>query len=56
VSETPEVLFVCAHTAGRSQMAAGLLALRADGRIRARSAGSAPGEAIGVADLLPAEQ
>ena len=44
--ELPEVLFVCVHNAGRSQMAAGLLKLRSDGRIHVRSAGSAPGETI----------
>jgi arsenate reductase (thioredoxin) len=38
----PEVLFVCVHNAGRSQMAAGLLKLRADGRVEVRTAGSAP--------------
>ena len=42
----PEVLFVCPQNAGRSQMAAALLALRSSGRIHARSAGSAPAEAI----------
>jgi arsenate reductase (thioredoxin) len=40
--EVPEVLFVCVHNAGRSQMAAGLLNKRADGRIHVRSAGSTP--------------
>jgi arsenate reductase len=44
--EHPEVLFVCVQNAGRSQMAAGLLALRSSGRIHARSAGSAPAEAV----------
>lgn len=44
--EQPEVLFVCVQNAGRSQMAAGLLALRSSGRIHARSAGSAPAEGI----------
>ena len=47
--ELPEVLFVCVHNAGRSQMAAGLVKLRAAGRIRVRSAGSAPGERINPA-------
>jgi protein-tyrosine-phosphatase len=47
--EQPEVLFVCVHNAGRSQMAAGLVKLRSDGRIRVRSAGSDPGEAINPA-------
>ena len=42
----PEVLFVCVHNAGRSQMAAGLVELRSDGRVHVRSAGSDPGEEI----------
>jgi arsenate reductase len=44
--DQPEVLFVCVHNAGRSQMAAGLLKLRSEGRINVRAAGSAPGEEI----------
>jgi arsenate reductase (thioredoxin) len=44
--DQPEVLFVCVHNAGRSQMAAGLLRLRSQGRINVRSAGSDPGEGI----------
>ena len=51
MSERPEVLFVCVHNADRSQMAAGLLELRSNGRIGARSAGTAPatpGEAARV--------
>jgi protein-tyrosine-phosphatase len=47
--DQPEVLFVCVHNAGRSQMAAGLLELRSNGRIHVRSAGSAPGEEINPA-------
>jgi arsenate reductase (thioredoxin) len=47
--DQPEVLFVCVHNAGRSQMAAGLLKLRSNGRIHVRSAGSAPGEEINPA-------
>ena len=42
----PEVLFVCVRNAGRSQMAAGLLAKHAGGRIVVRSAGSAPADEI----------
>jgi protein-tyrosine-phosphatase len=42
----PQVLFVCIHNAGRSQMAAALLKQHADGRVRARSAGSDPAEAV----------
>ena len=45
-NDAPEVLFVCVHNAGRSQMAAGLTRLRSQGRIRVRSAGSAPAEEI----------
>jgi len=45
----PEVLFVCVHNAGRSQMAAALLALRAGDRVVVRSAGSAPADAINPA-------
>src|SRR5712692_314314 len=49
VKEQPEVLFVCVHNAGRSQMAAGLVKLRSQGRIDVRSAGSAAGERINPA-------
>ena len=41
-----EVLFVCVHNAGRSQMAAGLLNHLAPGRITVRSAGSEPAERL----------
>ena len=47
--DQPEVLFVCIHNAGRSQMAAGLVKLRSEGRVHVRSAGSAPGEEINPA-------
>ena len=49
VKEQPEVLFVCVHNAGRSQMAAGLVRLRSNGRVHVRSAGSAPGSEINPA-------
>ncbi|MEU5850469.1 arsenate reductase ArsC [Saccharopolyspora shandongensis] len=42
----PEVLFVCVHNAGRSQMAAALLHHHAQGRVTVRSAGSAPAGTI----------
>ncbi|HEY8480629.1 MAG TPA: arsenate reductase ArsC [Spirillospora sp.] len=45
----PEVLFVCVHNAGRSQMAAALLDHHAAGRVRVRSAGSAPADDISPA-------
>jgi arsenate reductase (thioredoxin) len=49
VPEIPEVLFVCVHNAGRSQMAAALLDHYAGGKVRVRSAGSAPADAINPA-------
>jgi arsenate reductase len=45
----PEVLFVCVHNAGRSQMAAALLAHHSGDRIVVRSAGSAPADDINPA-------
>jgi len=45
----PEVLFVCVHNAGRSQMAAGLLTLHAGDRVGVRSAGSTPANEINAA-------
>jgi len=42
----PEVLFVCVHNAGRSQMAAALLAHHSGGRVRVRSAGSEPASSL----------
>ena len=49
MKDVPEVLFVCIHNAGRSQMAAALLDHHAQGRVRVRSGGSAPGERINPA-------
>jgi arsenate reductase (thioredoxin) len=48
-AERPEVLFVCVHNAGRSQMAAALLEEKAADRVVAHSAGSAPGEVLNPA-------
>ena len=45
----PDVLFVCIHNAGRSQMAAALLAHHAGGKVLVRSAGSAPAAEINPA-------
>ena len=42
----PQVLFVCVHNAGRSQMASALLDRRSGGRIDVRSAGSAPADEL----------
>ena len=51
MSRIPEVLFVCVHNAGRSQMAAALMQHHAQGRISVRSAGSAPAETVNPAVL-----
>jgi len=48
----PEVLFVCVHNAGRSQMAAALLEHYALGRVAVRSAGSAPADGVNPAAAL----
>jgi protein-tyrosine-phosphatase len=45
----PQVLFVCVHNAGRSQMAAALLEPHAAGRVDVRSAGSTPADEINPA-------
>ena len=45
----PEVLFVCVHNAGRSQMAAALTAQLSGGRVNVRSAGSEPADQINPA-------
>ena len=47
--QQPEVLFVCVQNAGRSQMAAGLVRLRSEGRVHVRSAGSDPAENLNPA-------
>ncbi|MDQ6773946.1 MAG: arsenate reductase ArsC [Candidatus Dormibacteraeota bacterium] len=54
--EVPEVLFVCVHNAGRSQMAAGLLAHHAAGRVHVRSAGSTPAEEVNPAAVEAMEE
>jgi arsenate reductase len=49
VTTVPEVLFVCVHNAGRSQMAAALLEHRAQGAVHVRSAGSDPADRLNPA-------
>ncbi len=49
MTATPQVLFVCVHNAGRSQMAAALLAHHAGDAVEVRSAGSAPADEINPA-------
>ena len=47
--QVPEVLFVCVHNAGRSQMAAALLDSAAKGQVRVVSAGSEPADQLNPA-------
>ena len=56
IKEVPEVLFVCVHNAGRSQMAAALLDHHAKGRVHVRSAGSAPGDQINPAVMAAMDE
>jgi arsenate reductase len=49
MTSTPEVLFVCIHNAGRSQMAAALLDHQAAGKVRVTSAGSQPASQLNPA-------
>jgi arsenate reductase (thioredoxin) len=46
---SPTVLFVCVHNAGRSQMAAALLARHSSGVVDVRSAGSEPADQVNPA-------
>ena len=52
----PEVLFVCVHNAGRSQMAAALLDHYAEGRVTVRSAGSAPADQLNPDVIVAMEE
>ena len=54
--DVPEVLFVCVHNAGRSQMAAGLVNLRSQGAIHVRTAGSDPADQINPAVIEAMEE
>jgi arsenate reductase len=45
----PEVLFVCVHNAGRSQMAPAILDHHAEGRVHVLSAGSQPASSLNPA-------
>jgi protein-tyrosine-phosphatase len=56
VTTTPEVLFVCVHNAGRSQMAAALLHHHAEGTVTVRSAGSAPADTINPAVIAAMDE
>jgi arsenate reductase (thioredoxin) len=54
--QVPEVLFVCTHNAGRSQMAAALLDYHANGRVHVRSAGNEPADSLNPAVVQPMEE
>lgn len=56
VKDVPEVLFVCVHNAGRSQMAAALLDHHARGRVHVRSAGSTPADEINPAVIAAMDE
>ena len=49
MAEVREVLFVCTHNAGRSQMAAAILDREAAGRVLVASAGSQPADQLNPA-------
>ena len=52
----PEVLFVCVHNAGRSQMAAAMLERQAEGRVQVISAGSEPADGLNPAVVRAMEE
>lgn len=49
MADVPEVLFMCTHNAGRSQMAAALLAQEGGDAVRVTSAGSEPASQVNPA-------
>jgi arsenate reductase len=52
----PEILLVCVHNAGRSQMAAGLLQRKAGDRVHVLSAGSEPADRLNPAVVEAMEE
>jgi protein-tyrosine-phosphatase len=56
VTKQPEILFVCVHNAGRSQIAAGLVKVRSAGTIQVRSAGSDPADEVNPAVIAAMEE
>ena len=46
MKDKPQILFVCVHNAGRSQIAAGFMENISQGRVKVFSAGSAPKDSI----------
>ena len=49
MADVPEVLFMCTHNAGRSQMAAAMLAREGGDAVRVTSAGSEPASQVNPA-------
>lgn len=49
MSDVPQILYVCVHNAGRSIAAAILTEYHGQGRVKVRSAGSAPGSEVNPA-------
>ena len=49
MTSRPEILFLCVHNAGRSQMAAGFARTLGAGQVLVHSAGSTPGERLNPA-------
>lgn len=54
--DRPEVLFVCVHNAGRSQMAASMASRLSGGRVLVRSAGSDPADRLNPAVVTMMEE
>jgi len=56
VNPRPEILFLCVHNAGRSQMAAAFARELGADRVVIHSAGSAPGETLNPAVVTAMEE
>ncbi|MGC1418651.1 MAG: arsenate reductase ArsC [Acidimicrobiales bacterium] len=56
MNDRPEILFLCVHNAGRSQMAAAFARTLGGERVLIRSAGSAPGEVLNPAVVKVMEE
>jgi len=52
IRKRPEILFLCVHNAGRSQMAAAFARQLAGDRVIVHSAGSDPGETLNAAVVV----
>ena len=55
-SPKPSVLFVCVHNAGKSQMAAALMRLKAGDTVEVRSGGTDPGSSLNSQAQAAAEE